>query len=547
MAESSTVFFLRPFEGNKDALEIVNAPLNAARKCDDPQGGRVPCLRIGLDQKANHAPRLVSLGRNEESDIILGMNFSRLQQCYFDFNPDSGQLLLHNTDAKKKTRLLSLVQAIEDGKIVKRRGDSVMAPGREQCAVVLAHGREYILELRKASFELFAPTRSTHDEDYFTERKKIFADQADDGIATQGNTALGSLWKQLGSKTETTFSVSSTHTYNLRYKGELQPKPDQQIRYIELEPLGQGGQGKVCKVVDLHDGNHYACKTIVVKENVPQLGINSKSDFRKLIEKEVSLVKKLRNDNIVPYLYTQGFGIDEDIHIFMPLYEGNLRERLNVLRCKKPEMELYGPRYSRQEEIPKTVESMTACMFHQILDALQFVHAQAPAIVHGDVKPGNILCQGGHFVLADFGLAHVEGRLRGRYGTKWFMAPELGRDDNRTTKVDIFGLGVTIVECLFKVPLEHERYHMSEEAWYTILFDRLNHHSTFYASMLAEEPQSRPTAQELAKSQDFLSISQQADCARFGSGRSPPTSPASRTPGPSDKMRWRYSYNSSSQ
>ncbi|KAI0814460.1 kinase-like protein [Xylaria sp. FL0064] len=503
MAESSTVFFLRPFEGNKDALEIVNAPLNAARKCDDPQGGGVPCLRIGLDQRPKHAPQLLSFGRNEESDIILGINFSRNQQCYFEFNTDSGQLLLHNTDTKKKTRLLSLVQAIEDGKIVKRRGDSVIAPGTEPCAVVLAHGREYILELRKASFELFAPKRSSHDEGYFTKRKKTFADQTDNGIATQGNTAPGSLWKQMGSKTETNFSVSSTHTYNFRYKGEYQPKPDQQIRYIELEPLGQGGQGKVCKVVDLYNGNHYACKTIVVKENVPQLGINSKSDFRKLIEKEVSLVKKLRN--------------------------------------------LYGPRYSRQEEIPKTVESMTACMFHQILDALQFVHAQAPAIVHGDVKPGNILCQGNHFVLADFGLAHVEGRLKGRYGTKWFMAPELGRDDDRTTKVDIFGLGVTIVECLFKVPLEHEGYHMSEEAWYTILFDRLNYHSTFYASMLDENPQSRPTAQELAKSQDFLSKSQQADCVGFGSGTSPPTSPARRTLGPSDKMRWRYSYNSSSQ
>ncbi|KAI0425411.1 kinase-like domain-containing protein [Xylaria sp. FL1042] len=542
-----TVFYLMPFLNNATALRIINDPLNEERRCDDPFGGGEPCLRIGLDQQPKCPPRLVSFGRTRDDDIILPMKFSRYSWCYFDFNPKSGQLLLHNTYAEK-TQLYDLIYETDKGQIKKRKDHLVMAPELDQCAVVLVHDRRYVLTIRNASFELFAPPRPPRDEDDFSKMRKTFAGQHDSN-ATQPDTVLGSTCEGLTADTETETetettitSVPSTHTYELRFRGPLQPKPEDVIRFVELEELGAGAQGKVHKVVDLRNGYHYACKTIVVQEKVPQLGIKTEDEFRKFIQKEVNLVKKLQgNGKIVPYLYTQGFNMEEDINIFMPVYEGSLQTLLDMLRIEKPRLRLDGPRHSRREEIPESVESMTACMLHHILDALQFVHAQDPPVIHGDVKPGNILYNGNQFFLADFGLSNVTGQLRGRFGTEWFMAPELNGKGDRTSKLDIYALGVTVAECLFKLPMIDSRSRM-KQAWGGILWGLLNHHSPFYASMLAEDPQSRPTAKEIAESQEFLWIEPQDDCPESGSSTSLSTKPALP-----DKMEWKYSYNWSSR
>jgi serine/threonine-protein kinase len=82
--------------------------------------------------------------------------------------------------------------------------------------------------------------------------------------------------------------------------------------------------------------------------------------------------------------------------------------------------------------------------------------AHAADLVHRDFKPGNILLDGEHAFLTDFGLSKLLGptpktRLTapGRMvGTAEYLAPEQIRGENVTSMTDIYALGCVIFETL---------------------------------------------------------------------------------------------------
>ncbi|NXQ34802.1 PAK1 kinase, partial [Alaudala cheleensis] len=85
------------------------------------------------------------------------------------------------------------------------------------------------------------------------------------------------------------------------------------------------------------------------------------------------------------------------------------------------------------------------------LQALNFLHANF--VIHRDVKSENILLgMDGSVKLADFGLCakmtSQQSRRSSMVGTAHWMAPEFVNKDSYGTKVDIWSLGIVVIEML---------------------------------------------------------------------------------------------------
>jgi serine/threonine-protein kinase len=105
----------------------------------------------------------------------------------------------------------------------------------------------------------------------------------------------------------------------------------------------------------------------------------------------------------------------------------------------------------------------TLSILEQVGSGLDAVHAEG--LVHRDIKPGNILLQGDHAYVNDFGLAkrtgpNGPGRARGRgitragdiVGTLDYMAPEQVEGKDVGPGTDIYALGCIMYHCLTGAP-----------------------------------------------------------------------------------------------
>jgi serine/threonine-protein kinase len=186
--------------------------------------------------------------------------------------------------------------------------------------------------------------------------------------------------------------------------------------------LGRGGMGVVYRGEHLHLGRPVAFKL---------LARGHPERFRQRFVRESRVAASLSHPNIVT-VYDAGES-DGALWIAMQLVEGTDLRRLLLESA---------PRESAQ------VAAITA----QVASALDTAHAAG--LIHRDVKPGNILLDGDHAWLTDFGLTrHLVSSAditaaSDIIGTPDYLAPEQIGGDSIDGRVDQYALACVVHHCL---------------------------------------------------------------------------------------------------
>jgi eukaryotic-like serine/threonine-protein kinase len=197
-------------------------------------------------------------------------------------------------------------------------------------------------------------------------------------------------------------------------------------RYTIERELGQGGMATVYLAQDLKHKRKVAIKVLL-----PELGaaVGAERFLR-----EIETTANLRHPHILP-LYDSG-SANGLLYYVMPLVEGeSLRDRLD-----------------REKQLPIADALRIA---REVADALSYAHARG--LVHRDIKPENILLEGGHAVVADFGIARAFSDAGGEritqtgmsLGTPLYMSPEQAAGDSELDgRSDLYSLACVLYEML---------------------------------------------------------------------------------------------------
>jgi serine/threonine-protein kinase len=201
-------------------------------------------------------------------------------------------------------------------------------------------------------------------------------------------------------------------------------------RYNLERELGAGGMATVYLARDVRHNRQVALKVLH-----PELSaVLGPERFLK----EIELTANLQHPHILP-LFDSGEAGGQLFYV-MPFVEGeSLRARLD-----------------REQQLSITDAIALA---REVAGALHYAHERG--VVHRDIKPENILLQGGHALVADFGIALAVQQAGGQrmtqtglsLGTPQYMAPEQAMGERTVdARADVYALGAVTYEMLTGEP-----------------------------------------------------------------------------------------------
>ncbi|XP_059842207.1 serine/threonine-protein kinase PAK 5 isoform X1 [Hypanus sabinus] len=181
--------------------------------------------------------------------------------------------------------------------------------------------------------------------------------------------------------------------------------------------IGEGSTGIVCIVTEKHTGKQVAVKKMDLR----------KQQRRELLFNEVVIMRDYHHENVVD-MYNS-YLVGDELWVVMEFLEGGaLTDIVTHTRMN-------------EEQIA------TVCL--SVLKALAYLHSQG--VIHRDIKSDSILLTSdGRIKLSDFGFcAQVSKevpRRKSLVGTPYWMAPEVISRLPYGTEVDIWSLGVMVIE-----------------------------------------------------------------------------------------------------
>jgi serine/threonine-protein kinase len=201
-------------------------------------------------------------------------------------------------------------------------------------------------------------------------------------------------------------------------------------RYRVERQLGAGGMATVYLAQDLRHQRPVAIKVLR-----PELAAVVGADR---FVAEIRTTANLQHPHLLP-LFDSGT-IDGTVFYVMPFVEGeSLRDRL-----------------TREKQLPVDEAVQIA---REVADALHYAHTHG--VIHRDIKPENILLQGGHALVADFGIALAASKTGGTrmtetgmsLGSPHYMSPEQAMGERELdARTDIYALACVTYEMLAGEP-----------------------------------------------------------------------------------------------
>lgn len=212
-------------------------------------------------------------------------------------------------------------------------------------------------------------------------------------------------------------------------------------RITFVEALGKGGFGAVF-LADIRSRSNFA-QRLAIKVLNEELGENEEVVRRQ--RDEARLLAQLNHDNIVKVFDL--IELNGKPAVLMEYVPGVDASRLAG----------HGP------IPPRAVLELTAAAasaLHAANTSVSPFTGRPLRVIHRDVKPSNLLLsEHGTLKVLDFGIARAdfdrEGQTRSvAFGTARYMAPEQWLNDGVTAAVDVYALGVTMIELLTGKPAE---------------------------------------------------------------------------------------------